>query len=112
MAPSMMHLERMRQPTPPCPYSLLRFPLQSFAHGAPRNSPVSLAAFASGAALALVTDVDTGAGGLIVLGAVDETLLDIGGKAVEGLVNVDVALGGNLEEGDSQFVGQGLSLLR
>lgn len=35
---------------------------------------------------------------LFVLGVVHKSLLDIGGKAVEGLVNVDVVLGRNLEE--------------
>ena len=62
------------------------------------------------ARLALVTDVDAGTGGLVVLGVVDEALLDVGGEAVEGLVDVDVALGGDLEEGDAELVGEGLAL--
>ena len=42
---------------------------------------------------------------------IDQTLLDVGGEAVEGLVNVDVALGGDLEEGDAELIGKSLALL-
>lgn len=48
---------------------------------------------------------------MLVLGRVDEALLDVGGEGVEGLVDVDVALGGDLEEGDAELVGEGLALL-
>jgi hypothetical protein len=85
------------------------FPLQSSAHGALRPH---LAALAPGASVALVANVDAGARGLVILRAVDEALLDVGGEAVKGLVDVDVALGGDLEEGDAELVGQCLSLLR
>jgi hypothetical protein len=47
---------------------------------------------------------------LLVLGVIDEALLDVGGEAIECLVDVDVALGGHLEEGDTELVGEGLAL--
>lgn len=72
------------------------------------------AAFAAALAV-LCTDVDAGtrAGtrALLVLGAVDEALLDVGGERVESLVDVDVALRGDLEEGNAEFVGELLALL-
>jgi len=55
-------------------------------------------------------DVDA-VGGLLLGLVVDEALLDVGGEAVKGLVDVDVALGGDLEEGDAELVGEGLALL-
>ena len=57
-----------------------------------------------------VTNVHRGAGSLVGAGTVDEALLDIRGERVEGLVDVDVALGRDLEEGDAEFVGEGLAL--
>lgn len=62
--------------------------------------------------VARLTDVyarRTGRG--VVLGGVDDALLDVRGEIVEGLVDVDVALGRDLEEGDAQLLGQGLALL-
>jgi hypothetical protein len=47
---------------------------------------------------------------LFILGVVYETLLDIGSEAVECLVNVDVALGRDLEEWDAKFIGERLAL--
>lgn len=46
----------------------------------------------------------------LVLGRVDDALLYVGREGVEGLVDVDVALGRDLEEGDAQLVRQRLSL--
>jgi hypothetical protein len=43
--------------------------------------------------------------------AVDQPLLDVGGQAVEGLVDVDVALCRDLEEGDTEFVRERLAAL-
>lgn len=43
--------------------------------------------------------------------AVDETLLDVGGEAVKGLVDVDVALCRDFEEGDAELISECLSLL-
>jgi hypothetical protein len=57
-------------------------------------------------------DVDLGAGGRVGPRAVDEARLDVRGERVEGLVDVDVALGRDLEEGDAELVGQRLALLR
>lgn len=37
-------------------------------------------------------------------------LLDVGGKVVERLLDVDVVLGGNLQEWDTEFVGKLLAL--
>lgn len=74
-------------------------------------SKSGLAAFAAARTLTLLADVDSGASRLVVLGVVDEALLDVGSEAVEGLVDVDVALGRDLEEGDAEFVGEGLALL-
>lgn len=71
---------------------------------------LGLAALAPAAAV-LLADVDARARRLLILGVVDEALLDVGGEAVEGLVDVDVALGGDLEEGDAELVGEGLALL-
>ena len=48
---------------------------------------------------------------LLVLRAVDEALLDVGRKGVKCLIDVDVALGGNLEEGNAELVGELLALL-
>lgn len=56
------------------------------------------------------TDIDLGSGGLIRPGSIDKALLDIAGEAVKRLVDVDVALGRDLEEGDAEFVGEGLAL--
>lgn len=76
--------------------------------GGPRSR---LAAFASHAAVRLVAYVDASGGTGLVLGVVDESLLDIGGEGVESLVDVDVALRRDLEEGDAELVGEGLALL-
>lgn len=70
-----------------------------------------LTALASCAAIALVADVNTGRRGCLVLLVVDQALLDIRSEAIEGLVDVNVALGGDLEEWDSKLIGQSLSLL-
>lgn len=70
-----------------------------------------LTALATHAAFRLVADVDTSGGTGLVLLAVNESLLDVGGQAVESLVNVDVALCRDLEEGDAELVGEGLALL-
>ena len=70
-----------------------------------------LAALASSGATRLA-DVDARGARGFVLGRVDDALLDVGGQAVEGLVDVDVALGRDLEEGNAQFVGKSLALLR
>ena len=77
------------------------------------SSPVhlSLAALASSGA-ACLADVDACGARGFVLGRVDDALLDVGGQTVEGLVDVDVALGRDLEEGNAQFVGKSLALLR
>ena len=58
-----------------------------------------------------VTHVHRGAGSLVGPGTVDEALLDVRGERVEGLVDVDVALCRDLEEGDAEFVGEGLAAL-
>lgn len=71
---------------------------------------VILAALAA-TSLTLVTNVNTGTGRLVVLGAVDKSLLDVGGEAVESLVDVDVALCRDFEERNTEFVGQRLALL-
>lgn len=56
-------------------------------------------------------DIDPSASGaLIRLTGIDDALLDIGREAVEGVLDVDVALGGDLHEGDTQLVGQLLAL--
>lgn len=71
----------------------------------------ALAALAPGV-LGAAGDVDARAARRdVVLGGVDDALLDVRGEAVEGLVDVDVALGRDLEEGDAQLVGEGLALL-
>lgn len=50
--------------------------------------------------------VDTAATGCsIVLGSIDNSFLDVSGQAVKSLVDVDVALSGNFEEGNTEFVG-------
>lgn len=75
-----------------------------------RRASAALAARA--ARLAAGTgDVDTRCWRLLGLGGVDDAGLDVGGQAVKGLVNVDAALGRDLEEGDAQLVGQLLALL-
>ena len=56
-----------------------------------------------------VTHVHRGTGSLVRSGAVDETLLDVRGERVEGLIDVDVALCRDLEEGNAEFVGEGLA---
>lgn len=61
--------------------------------------------------IGLVTNVDAGTGRLVVLGAIDETLLDIGGQTVESFVDVDIALRRDLEKRDAELVGQSLALL-
>jgi hypothetical protein len=58
----------------------------------------------------LVTNINAAVGRLARL-AVDQPLLDVGGEGVEGLVDVDVALGRDLEEGYAELVGEGLALL-
>lgn len=47
---------------------------------------------------------------MLVLARIDEAFLDIACEAVEGLLDVDVALCADFEEGDAQLVSQGLSL--
>ena len=48
----------------------------------------------------------------IALRGVDDALLDVGGEVVEGLVDVDVGLGRDLEEWDAELLGERLALLR
>lgn len=71
----------------------------------------SLTALPEPTAAFRLADVYVGRGRLC-LGGVHDALLDIGGQAVEGLVDVDVALGRDLEEGDAQLAGELLALLR
>lgn len=70
----------------------------------------NLTALAAKAPFALVADVDARACRLFVLGVVDEALLDVGCEAVKGLVDVDVALCRDFEEGDAELVGKSLAL--
>lgn len=70
-----------------------------------------LAALVAHATVGTLADVDARGSSRVVLGAVDQSRLDIGGQAVECLVDVDVALGRDLEEGDAELVGEGLALL-
>lgn len=59
---------------------------------------------------ALLADIHRRRG--LVLARVDDALLYVGRERVEGLIDVDVALGRHLEEGDAQLVRQRLALLR
>lgn len=52
---------------------------------------------------------ETRSASLFGLGSV-HSLLDIGGEAVEGLLDVDVVFRGNLQEGDAELVGKLLPL--
>lgn len=58
-----------------------------------------------------VAHVHRGAGSLVRPGAIDEALLNIRGERIEGLVDVDVALCRDLEEGDPELIGEGLAAL-
>lgn len=49
---------------------------------------------------------------MLVFARIDEPFLDIACEAVEGLLDVDVALCADFEEGDAQLVGEGLTLFR
>lgn len=71
-----------------------------------------LTALATDAAVVavLARDVDARRRCLLGLGGVDDAGLDVGGQAVEGLVDVDAALGRDLEEGNAELVGQLLAL--
>lgn len=60
----------------------------------------------------LIRHVDALRAGLIRLGGIDDALLDVGREAVEGLLDVDVGLGRDLEEGDAELVGERLAPLR
>ena len=57
------------------------------------------------------TNIDLGGSRLIRPSGIDKTLLDVAGEAVKRLIDVDVALGRDLEEGDAEFVGEGLAAL-
>ena len=48
--------------------------------------------------------------GLVCPRRVDQPLLDVTSQAVEGLVDIDVALRRHLEEGNTKLVGEGLAL--
>ena len=84
---------------------LLLFPLSlnysSFLAALPAHTRVSVT---------LPADIDLGGSRLVRPGGVDKALLDVAGEAVKRLVDVDVALGGDLEERDAEFVGEGLAL--
>jgi len=49
---------------------------------------------------------------LVRFRCINDSLLDIRCQTVEGLLDVDVALGGDFHEGDAELVGQLLSFLR
>lgn len=74
--------------------------------------PLEFALTALASCIARLAHVDARrAGRGIVLGGVDDTLLDVRGQVVEGLVDVDIALRRDLEERNAQFLGQRLALL-
>jgi len=70
------------------------------------------AALSSHGRPSLITDIDSCCRLLFVLRVVNQALLDVGSEAVESFVDIDVALGRHLEEGDAQFVCQRLTTLR
>lgn len=72
----------------------------------------SLTALATHACIATVlpADVHLWRSALVCPCSIDQPLLDIAGQAVKGLVNVDVALCRDLEEGDSELVSESLAL--
>ena len=55
-------------------------------------------------AIILIRDVDTLCGCLICFRGIDDSLLDIRGEAVEGLLHIDVALSRNLHERYAQLI--------
>jgi hypothetical protein len=59
---------------------------------------------------ALPTNIHFGRSRLVRPRSVDQPLLDVAGQRVESLVDVDVALGRDLQEGDTEFVGESLAL--
>ena len=65
-----------------------------------------LTAFPSHGAYAviLIRDVDSLCGCLIRFRGIDDSFLDIGGEAVEGLFDIDVALSRNLHERYAQLI--------
>lgn len=89
-----------------CPFHL--FPTQGNHVSTSHESP--LTALASRVARFAHIDARR-AGRGVILGGVDDALLDVRGQVVKGLVNVDVALSRDLEEWDAQLLGQSLALL-
>lgn len=89
------------EPSPPSPVT-------PEAHLLPASF-VFLAALPEPAVVVRLADIDVGRGRLRLRG-IHNTLLDVSGQAVKGLVDVDVALGRDLEEWDVQLAGQSLSL--
>lgn len=77
-----------------------------------RNLPSRAAALAALAPrVARLADIDTRrASRGVVLGGIDDALLDVGGQVVKGLVDVDVALSRDFEEGNAELLSQGLAL--
>lgn len=71
-------------------------------------SSTALPGEVAGAAAVLIY-TDPLVAGLFRLGIIHD-LLDLGGQSVESLVHIDVVLGRDLEEWDSQLVGQCLAL--
>lgn len=74
--------------------------------------PPSLTALATHTRIATIlpADIYLWRGSLVCPCSVDQPLLDIAGQAIKGLVNVDVALCRDLEEGDSELISQSLAL--
>lgn len=80
------------------------------AHVSTRQESTAVLAHATGGTLSS-GHVDTlAAGSALLLGGIDDALLDITGEGEEGLFHVDVALCRDLHEGDAEFVSQSLAL--
>jgi len=71
----------------------------------------TLSAHAAPHAAPLLCNIDASRPALVCLGCVDYSFLNVGGEGVEGLLNVDVALGRDLKKGDAELVGELLALL-
>ena len=74
--------------------------------------PPSLTALAAHARITTVlpADVHLWRGSLVCPRSVDQPLLDIASQTVKGLVNIDVALCRDLEEGNSKLISESLAL--
>jgi hypothetical protein len=74
--------------------------------------PLSLTALSTHACITTVlsADIHLWRSCLVCPRSVDQPLLDIASQAVEGLVDIDVALCRDLEERDAELVGEGLTL--